>query len=723
MAALPVASPTRRFSGLAPRLTLFAGLLLSLYFLAESTQDNSHISEFFIPLILLNIAALLGMFGLVGVSVWRLIQQYRHHVLGSRLTTRLVTLFTLIALAPVSIVYYVSMRFIEQGINSWFDVKVEHALDSALRLTQMSLDLRMRDFLRQAKEDAQTLREADRALMSVVLDDVMMQRGASEIALFGDGGRVVAWSSLDATAAIPTRPPEPVWLRLRQGEPFVALDTLNERGLNIRVVIPVPSNNPAQESWVMQQIYPMAERLGALGDEVKTAYQNYRSLAFSRKPLTRTFTASLSLIVLLSLLTAVWLAFYAAHRLVAPFRELAEGTRAVAAGDYSKQLQVVGHDELGILVGSFNDMTRRIAQARDQADRSQQQVESQRAYLEVVLGRLSSGVITLDADYNLRTCNPTAAHMLGVDLRAYVGERLDDIIINHPSLDPLGEVLSRHVTNKMEEWREQITLQATGNKKILMCRGSLLPGGWGPRGGAVVVFDDITALLQAQRDAAWGEVARRLAHEIKNPLTPIQLAAERVRHKVLDKLDAHDAQLVERSTHTIIQQVEAMKSMVNAFAEYARAPAIQLTSLALNDLINEVAELYRANDNQVEIRLDLDAALPPLHADAGRLRQLLHNLIKNALEALTGRNDACMVITTDHRPNGIELTVRDNGPGFPEALMDRVCEPYVSSKAKGTGLGLAIVKKIVEEHGGTLTAANRPEGGAMVYVRLPIAHE
>ncbi len=445
---------------------------------------------------------------------------------------------------------------------------------------------------------------------------------------------------------------------------------------------------------------------------------------FSVVLLKYSFTLTLTLALLLSLLTAVWGAFFWSRRLVAPIQDLVAGTRAVAKGDFDTRLPVPRRDEIGFLVNSFNEMTRRLAEAREQAEQSQQQVENERANLAVILARLSTGVVALESDLRLRAVNQAAGSILGHELERHTGEKLDEIVDASPMAAQFIDICREHLEKDDSEWREQLVLRGDVGRRVLMCACTALPGEADNPSGYVIVFDDITALIQAQRDAAWGEVARRLAHEIKNPLTPIQLSAERMRHRFLEKMEREDAQVLERSTHTIIHQVEAMKDMVNAFSEYARAPDVDLTSFDLNTLVNEVADLYRSLSRHIPVSLELDANLPPLEADRGRVRQILHNLIRNALEALEGQLDGSIEITTRHviekSLEYVDIFVADNGPGFQMELVEQVFDPYVTSKPKGTGLGLAIVKKLVEEHGGRIYADNRRAGGARISIRLPL---
>jgi PAS domain S-box-containing protein len=350
-------------------------------------------------------------------------------------------------------------------------------------------------------------------------------------------------------------------------------------------------------------------------------------------------------------------------------------------------------------------------------------VERERERLAIILARLSTGVLAVDSALTVRMANQAAGAILGTELSASRGKPLPELAAGNERLGQFVAALAVRFAAGHEEWREQLELDSAAGRRTLMCACTPLPGE-GSELGFVIVFDDITALLQAQRDAAWGEVARRLAHEIKNPLTPIQLSAERLRRRLLAGMSERDAEILERGTRTIVQQVETMQQMVNAFTEYARAPEMQVTRFNLNQLVSEVADLYRSQAPRTRIRLQLDERLVEIEADRGRVRQILNNLVTNALEALEGLTAPALEIATRLDEGGdadhAVVSVCDNGPGFQRELLGRVFDPYVTSKPKGTGLGLAIVKKIVEEHGGRIDADNLPEGGARVRVMLPV---
>ncbi len=716
----------RLTTGWVPIIPLAAVLLVSLFLMGDATENSARFGRMFSVLLVFNVIGLVTLLALIGVNLYRLLWQYRRGVAGARLTVRMVVIFVVLSVVPVLVVYYFSMQFLHRGIDSWFDVKVEKALEDALELSRLSLDLRMREALRQTEQMATQLADLSDTEIPIALDDMRAGSGASELALFAGNGRVLATSSADATVLLPNQPGEGVMLQVRQSGSYVGLDPIPNAGLHVRAVVKVmvSATDPGREGRTLQALYVVPKSADTLASSVQEAFSQYKELAFLRNPLKYSFSLTLSLVLLLSVLAAVLAAFFSARRIAAPIRDLAEGTRAVAAGDYAKRVPLSTRDEMGFLVQSFNTMTRRIARTSAEARRSQQLLEEQNAYLEAVLGHLSSGVVTLDEELHILRINRAAHQILGVEAAQWVGRDLEALAASQPALKPFFSTLFEHLAGNASDWNREVVLPGSASRKVLMCSGTALPG-WETGGGYVVVFDDVTALVQAQRDAAWGEVARRLAHEIKNPLTPIQLSAERLRQKYLDRLPAEEARALDRYTHTIVQQVKTMKEMVNAFSDYARPPQLKLAPEHLNALVSEVLELYvHARDN---LRLDVVLAddLPAVEVDAGRIRQLLNNLLKNALEATAEVEQAQITVTTRaievRSTRFVELRLCDNGPGFPSDIAPHAFEPYVTNKPKGTGLGLAIVKKIVEEHGGIIGVESAPEGGACLVISLPAA--
>jgi nitrogen fixation/metabolism regulation signal transduction histidine kinase len=718
-----MATGTLKRWGLATLALLGLSLLVAaLLFLAATVEDAERFGEIYNWVFLLNLAGASILLLLIISNLVRLVREYRSQTPGSRLASRMVAIFIGLAVLPLLLVYYFSVQFISRGIDTWFDVNVEAGLSDALDLSRATLENRMREHLDATRQVAEALSGQEDRELGAQLEFLRRGTGAIEMTVVGQRGRIIALSSDHSLVDIPEVPTDEVMLQIRQGRPFVSLDPLRDSYV-IRTAVAIPGLHPLDELRMVQGHFTVPGRVGLLANSVQDAYAQYRELSFLRKPFTRSLTLTLTLVLLLSLLMAVWGAFFFARKLTAPIQTLVAGTRAVAKGDFDTRLPMPARDEMGFLVHSFNDMITRLASARELARQSQQAVESQRAYLAVILGRLSTGVVSLQRDWRIRTANEAAGGILGVDLEGAIGRPLTEVAADKPLLQQFIEVGRARIDAGDYEWREQIVLSGEVGRRVLMCACSAIPGEGDEPGGFVVVFDDITALLQAQRDAAWGEVARRLAHEIKNPLTPIQLSAERIRRRFLGQMDAEDAQVLERATRTIVQQVESMKDMVNAFSDYARAPDMDMTPVDLNHLVAEVAELYRVREIPVAIELSLDPELVEIEADDGRLRQILHNLIRNAVEALEGHGDARVRIVT-RRTEEFELhaafiMVEDNGPGIPPDSVDRIFDPYVTSKPKGTGLGLAIVKKLVEEHGGWVEASNRAEGGLRVTIALP----
>ncbi len=716
-------------TGIGPILGLVALLLVSLKLMSDATENSTRFGELYSVLLLINALGLVTLGGLVGWNLIRLIGQVRARRAGAGLTVRMVAMFVILAVTPVLVVYYFSLQFLHRGIDSWFDVRIERALDDALELSRTSLESRMRELLKQSQLMAGEISAVDAERLPGALEDARRLSGAAELSVIGPKGRIIASSNIDPTAIVPASPSDSIMVQLRQSGNYIGLDPIGDTGLHVRVVVTLPEDVPTQEPRIMQALFPVTERMSALADSVQSTYAKYQELAYLRNPLKISFTLTLSLVLLLSLLAAVWAAFYSARRMVAPLRDLVQGTRAVADGDYETQLPRSGKNEVGFLVESFNQMTRRLRNARDETRRSQIQLEEQRAYLEAVLSRLSTGVITLDPERRFVTVNHAAQQILGVDLHSRLGEELEIVAESHRHLRPFTESITMHLHDaasdeNLAEWREQLILFGASGRQVLMCSGAPLPVVDGRDHGHVLVFDDITTLIEAQRSAAWSEVARRLAHEIRNPLTPIQLSAERLRHKYLRKMSKTDAEGLDRLTRTIVQQVEAMKEMVNTFSDYARTPRMVPEPVDVNELISDVIELYRGDEAAQPVELKL-SELPPVHADPDRLRQILHNLIKNAIEANEGVASPSVIIETtcvrETSRSYIEVRVRDRGPGFHSDVAEKVFEPYVTTKPKGNGLGLAIVKRIVEEHGGVVWAENHKSGGAEVVIQLPLA--
>ncbi|MEX2479861.1 MAG: ATP-binding protein [Gammaproteobacteria bacterium] len=728
----------RRITALGAVALLSLTLLGSLILMSGSIQNSTRFGALYSILLITNSVGLIAFIVLIGINVRRLAGQLRKRQPGARLTLRMLIFFVVLAVAPVTVLYGFSLDFLRRGIDSWFDARIDTALDDALELGREALDLRMRQLLaqtqRMAEELAQgaperttlnlsALRNPDSIVVAsewvpgaAQLDGMRDRSRAEELTLLGTDGKILAASSR-ITDLVPHLPPEAVLTQARQGQSYIGLDPFRHGDLLVRVAVPV---NVGQGRRILHALYPFSSRINQLAASVESAYAKYNELAYLREKLKLSFAMTLTLVLLFSILTAVWAAFYSARRLAAPIRDLAEGTAAVAAGDYTTSLPVAGNDEVGFLVRSFNDMTLRIAQAR-------RDVETQHQYLDTVLRQLSSGVVTVDATATVTTINDAAIELLDIDEDGARGQSLLELCAHHEHLAPLHQTLLMALGEHRAHWQEQITVFGADGRRELMCRGSALALGGDTAPGQVIVLEDITAIIQGQRDAAWSEVARRLAHEIKNPLTPIQLAAERLRLKYLHKLPAGEGDLLERLTNTIIQQVDTMKSMVNTFSDYAKAPTSTRAAVDLNRLLGAVVELFHTARPDARIDCHFDAQLPPVQGDATRLRQVVNNLVKNALEASPEGTNAHIIVTTARVQHAmaehVEIRIEDHGDGIPEALAADIFAPYVTNKPRGTGLGLAIVRKIVEEHNGVVTLRNRPDRGAVAVIRLPIDKE
>lgn len=689
-----------------------------LYLLSSASANTDLFSRNYYTLLSLAGLLALSLGALIGYQLWQLREKIKAEVFGAKLTLRLALFFSLIAILPGLLVYSVSVQFLGKSIESWFDVRVEKALEGGLNLGRRSLDNGLQELAKKGKFIAIILAEQHADRHAGTLSRLIEEGTAQEVSLFNVQGKLLAHkSSNNLTLDIPDS--DTLQLVVKQGQLSV-VDTLPDNTLILRVLVSVKSTSSLREPRVLQLIQPVSKQLAADTDTVQSVYRDYQELSLSRVGLKRLYGITLTLSLLIVLLSAVSAAFFLSARLSAPLAALAEGTRAVAQGDFSGNYPVQSRDELGALTGLFNQMTAQLSDAKKLSERQQRLVNKSKAYLESVLTHLSSGVLVVDEQFRLRSANTSSEQILGVSLLDLRGVPLSALSMQYKLLRPFTEaVLHSFAISTENEWRLQLERMSKNGKQMLLLRGTRLSST--EETGYVVVFDDITHLLQAERQAAWGEVARRLAHEIKNPLTPIQLSAERLQYKLSEKLDNEDAKLLQRATQTIVSQVAAMKKMVMEFADYARAPAVQLTVLDFHQLLNEVMGLYEANSSP--ITLQLTATHTHVNGDATRLRQVIHNLLHNAHDAIKNQPQRQIILRTEDVQNTLKLSVLDNGIGFPEHMVDRAFEPYVTTKDKGTGLGLPIVKKIVEEHGGSIFIENRTGGGTCISIVLPLMSE
>ncbi|MBL8429390.1 MAG: HAMP domain-containing protein [Dechloromonas sp.] len=689
------------------------GGILWFLLLMSTAADTVLFSRNYPLLIALNVVLALGMLGLVGWQLRTLWRDYQAQVFGARLKLRLMLMFGVIAVLPGALVYGVSVQFVTRSIESWFDVRVEKALESGVQLGRSALDSLLLDLGEKARSVAVELSDIQESSRRSALLRLREEKGVQSVALFSVGGQLLSSATADLSSLLPDLPSQS---QLKQARSTQMVSTIEGDGgkLHLRVLVPVSARGVFEEPRILQVTHPVPDGLAHDADAVQVVYRDYQELQLAREGLTRIYALTLTLTVLVALFGAFALAYVMARRLAAPLYILAEGTQAVAQGDFSPRQAIYSGDELGILTQSFNRMTRQLDDARRETERHRAELESARGYLESILANLSTGVLVFDRHFVLRTVNEGALTILSDDFMGLVGSPADE----WPRQQALGGFIREHFSGTDEaEWQAQLEMERpNGMPQVLLLRGSRLPEASG--GGDVVVFDDVTRLIAAQRSAAWGEVARRLAHEIKNPLTPIQLSAERLQFKLADKLSNGDADMLARGTQTIINQVQAMKRMVDDFRDYARMPAPEVAELDLNELIGEVLGLYESSSASIESRLAAD--LPPVLGDATQLRQIIHNLLRNSEDALEGRDSTRILVETEIVGRQARLIIADNGPGFPVELLPRIFEPYVTTKARGTGLGLPIVKKIVEEHLGTIEISNAPEGGARIEIRLPL---
>jgi nitrogen fixation/metabolism regulation signal transduction histidine kinase len=700
--------------------TLVGASLLFLLSKASSSSEFISGSSYTVVLILSGIF-ILSLIAIIANQIKKLFRNIKKDVMGSRLSMRLVISFTLMAVIPGLIVYLVSVNFLTRSIESWFNVKVESALDGGLKLGQKALDIMLTDLELKAGRMALTLSSMPTTSQYAALSDLREKTGVQDATIISDQGKIIAVSSNDAESFLPALP---TLIQLKQAENNIygKIEPIKNKGLYLRVLAPINGAAISNERLILQILQPVPDSLTTLAESVQDVFQDYQKLSYSRDSLKVIFSITLTLVLMLAILTAVAIGFLLSRKLSEPLALLAEGTKKIAKGNFKTMLPEKGKDELGVLVRSFNSMTRQLDQATQTSENNQIRLESARSYLETVLAHLSSGVIVINDDMEIKSFNIAASKILQVDLSKNTNQLITSISNKNKLLNnfvvSIQEEIKVASSKKQFEIIKQFEIKYEKNNQVLSLQITPLPQN--KVKNYVLMIDDITMMIQAQRDAAWSEVARRLAHEIKNPLTPIQLSAERIKHKLGSKLNKEDTDILDKAVSTIVNQVDAMKTMVNEFSEYARAPKLNLELTDINETIKEISHLFE--NSGIKITTTLLKGLPKIKVDINMIRQVLINLIQNAQDAMVNHTKKPSIkINTNKYKNYLILSIEDNGPGFSLDILKKAFEPYVTTKSHGTGLGLAIVKKIIEEHEGTIVVENIKSGGANINIQLPIS--
>jgi nitrogen fixation/metabolism regulation signal transduction histidine kinase len=729
--------------GVGAVVVLALGLIL-LLLLTQSTSNRLLYERNYARLFVVNVIVASILLGVILWMAIRLLIRLRRGKFGSRLLVKLATIFALVGLLPGVLIYVVSYQFVSRSIESWFDVKVESALDAGVNLGRTTLDILANGLADKTRNASSDLAGVPDAAAGLRLERIRDELDANDVVLWSATGQLIASVGQSRYLLNPERPSAQQLRNVRSQRAVATIEGLDdaappaEASARIKALAVVASKGVGQlaEPRFLQVSQALPPPLVANAIAVQTANREYQERALARSGLKRMYIGTLTLSLFLAVFGAVLLAVVLGNQLARPLLLLADGVREVAAGDLTPKAVLQSSDELSGLTRSFANMTQQLADARSAVDHSMAQVSAARAHLQTILDNLTAGVIVMDAHNAIQSSNPGATRILRHPLAAFEGKPLAHIAgledfaerIQAQFLTFLGE----QTHHGLDHWQQSFELNAattpfSQNAITLIARGAQLPGG-----NRLLVFDDISEIVSAQRAQAWGEVARRLAHEIKNPLTPIQLSAERLEMKLLHKVDEADQALLKKSVKTIVDQVDAMKRLVNEFRDYARLPAADLKPLDLNQLVQDVLQLYDFDTRTVKVTADLAPQCPPILGDAEQLRQVIHNLLQNAQDASEAMrtNDFApeVLLRTQWVPSTqrVRLVVQDQGSGFPEHILKRAFEPYVTTKARGTGLGLAVVKKIADEHGARIDLSNRivdgVQEGAQVSLSFAIQH-
>lgn len=720
------------------------GLVL-LYLLTQATNNREMYERNYARLFVVNVVVASVLFGAILWVGYRLVVRLRQGRFGSRLLVKLAMIFALVGVAPGLLVFGVSYQFVSQSIETWFDVKVEGALEAGLNLGRATLDTLSNDLTSKSRAAAAQVSETAEPAVGLALDRLVEQLSAADVTVWSASGKLLASAGVSRFQLNPDKPTSAQFRAARADRALSWIEGLDEAAAqnpgNVRLKVLVPLSSPvlglAPEGRFLQVSRVLPPNLVANALAVESANREYQERALGREGLKRMYLGTLALSLFLAVFAAVLLAVILGDQIARPLLMLAEGVSQVAAGDLTPKLALQGKDELGGLTRAFASMTEQLADARQAVQQSMSQVDAARANLQTILDNLTAGVIVLDDQGCVRSSNPGAARILKASLSEYEGQPLaaiDGLLEFGQAVQAqFADFLVQRNEQGLDHWQKSFELGGGGVAAMhgpfdrtltLVARGAELPGN-----ARLLVFDDISDIVSAQRAQAWGEVARRLAHEIKNPLTPIQLSAERLEMKLTGKLLASDQAVLTKSVKTIVDQVDAMKRLVNDFRDYARLPAAELKPVDLNALVMDVLHLYEGEGQSVPVRAELDAASPHVMGDAQQLRQVIHNLLQNAQDAsemaqsAASGEDRSVIVRTQYQrvTSRVRLSVLDCGSGFPEHILKRAFEPYVTTKAKGTGLGLAVVKKIADEHGSRVDIVNRVTDGTVLGAQVSLS--
>ncbi len=704
-----------------PILMLVVTLLAALYLVGTAVQGAEQFNRIYIWLFAASVLAVIILILIITQRIVWLILKRRQKEPGIQLTTRMVLMFTGLSLPPVIILYLFATMLVNQYVDSWFDVATDDALNDAISLGNIFLDTQTVTHLNTGKSIATQLSDIDPLNQGIYLNRLLEDSKATSLGIYSPDGQLITSASIDPLKFVAPNLPQNTLREVSNNRNYARVEPTGSEGMQVRVVLPISSNRSINlgQSRILQGLFSIPEEYRNLAINIETQFHEYDKQNYQRQQLKNTFMIILSIVLLISVLLAMLRAFSSARRLVEPIKMLSEATDAITKGNFSKVIPVETDDELGLLVKSFNSMSTQIATSSALAHRAQSEAENQKAYLESVVSHLTSGVISIDNDFLIRLSNEATHKILHLGKRSLINQNIDYLAMKNPTLLPLIDLIKQKVAEKTNFWQQEVLIAEDSLRRVLLVRGSQISEAEMEGGGHVIVFDDQTIINQAQRDAAWSEVARRLAHEVKNPLTPIQLSAERIHMRLSGKLGQEENEVLDRATQTIVAQVENLKTLVNAFSDYAKPPELKKELGGLNQLINETVDLYSLSHPGIQFDTQLSEPEPRLLLDRGRITQLLTNLIKNTQES-ANQSDIQIQITTQVFDDHLLLAIKDYGSGFSPDIIAHVFEPYETTKQGGSGLGLAIVKKIVEEHGGTIEARNH-DHGAIIKIKLPLA--